>query len=158
MKQGGSDDTCQVISRWRKGVGKGGLRRAFMKSSYLFSPSLTCTVDIIKYWKEDGLCTQYLAPGNELLLPGLGCEQLGMGGGRVSSWAAGPGAAPAPARPRQPQEKGSGHDMTQPPSLGALSPSPLSPRSVAFREPFPFSHGGHRGNSFVGGAGLASRS
>ena len=65
-----------------------------MKSSYLFSPSLTCTVDIIKYWKEDGLCTQYLAPGNELLLPGLGCEQLGMGGGRVSSWAAGPGSGP----------------------------------------------------------------
>ena len=97
----------------------------------------------------------YTGPGTQE--PGCSCEQLGMGGGRVSSWAAGP------ARPSQPWEKGrrhSEHDTIPLPQCYFTIPAqpslcclPVSP------SPFP---GGQTevadgSSSSGGGAGLASK-
>lgn len=99
-----------------------------MESFYLFSLSFACRVDIIKpslqsYRKEDSLCTQGRAPGSQ--------------DAAVSSWgweAAGsvPGRQDLPGRASHGRREGGTANMTQSPSLSAISPSQLSPRSVVF--------------------------
>lgn len=94
----------------------------------------------------------YTGPGTRE--PGCSCEQLGMGGGRVSSWVEGS------ARLSQPQEKGrrlSGHDTIPLPQCYFTIPAQPSLCCLPVR-PFPFPGGQTDGSSSSGGgAGLTSK-